>query len=231
MLKKIRLVYAFCLIRIRNQSRSVWLGTYCCSFSQPQLSAYNISTEAERCRILFPPSTFLSFGLRCFGYGWWLRCCWNGMHAGKKKYQLKVSTKYVVISISWSRCCCCCCCVLLRGAASAHKIRTDTERGITSSCLVAARLLLFTHLEGCADKNQIGFCFPLDTSTQSIAFSVTGYVLLLFLTAPGLCFQHHYWSRETCRKLFLPFTFLSSTLRCFRRLLLYLFLAVSISVL
>ena len=30
-MKKRRLVSAFCLIRVRNQSPSVWLGTYCCS--------------------------------------------------------------------------------------------------------------------------------------------------------------------------------------------------------
>ena len=30
-------------------------------------AAYNISTEAERYRLLFLPSTFLSFTLRCFG--------------------------------------------------------------------------------------------------------------------------------------------------------------------
>ena len=37
-----------------------------------------------------------------------------------------------------------------------------------------------------------GFCFMFDTGTQSIAFSVTGYVLLLFLTAPGSCLQRQY---------------------------------------
>ena len=80
---------AFCLIRVRNQSRSVWLGTYCCPFSQPQVPAY-ISTEAERgagyCFFLlrFCPLhcdasdvyccccswllLFLSFRLRCFGW-------------------------------------------------------------------------------------------------------------------------------------------------------------------
>ena len=47
-LKNIRLVSAFCLTRIRNQSRSVWLGTYCCPFSQPQVPVYNMSTEAKR---------------------------------------------------------------------------------------------------------------------------------------------------------------------------------------
>ena len=55
---------------------------------------------------------------------------------------------------------------------------------------MATLLLLFTHREGCAEKNKIGFCFLFDTGTQSIAFSVTGYVLLLFLTAPGSCLQH-----------------------------------------
>ena len=30
-------------------------------------AAHNISTEAERYRLLFLPSTFLSFTLRCFG--------------------------------------------------------------------------------------------------------------------------------------------------------------------
>ena len=46
--EKLILFPAFCLIRVRDQSRSVWLGTYCCSFSQPQDPAYNISTEAGR---------------------------------------------------------------------------------------------------------------------------------------------------------------------------------------
>ena len=41
-------------------------------------------------------------------------------------------------------------------------------------------------------RDAAGFCFLFDTGTQSIAFSVTGYVLLLFLTAPGSCLQHQY---------------------------------------
>ena len=60
---------------------------------------------------------------------------------------------------------------------------------------------------------------------------MTGYVLLLFLTAPSSCLQHHYWSRERYRLLFVPCTFLFFTLRCFGRLLLLLFMAASISVL
>ena len=67
--------------------------------------------------------------------------------------------------------------LLLRAAAAAHNISTEEERGSTFSFLVAALLLLVTHREGCAEKNQIGFCFLFDTSTQSIASSVTGYVL------------------------------------------------------
>ena len=43
----------------------------------------------------------------------------------------------------------------------------------------------------------IGFCFLFDTGTQSIAFSVTRYVLLLFLTAPGSC------CRPPCRPAFM----------------------------
>ena len=39
--------------------------------------------------------------------------------------------------------------------------------------------------EGCAEKNKIVFCFVFDTGTQSIAVSVTRYVLLHSLTAPG----------------------------------------------
>ena len=35
--------------------------------------------------------------------------------------------------------------LLLRGAAAAHKISIQSERGITFSFLVAALLLLFTH--------------------------------------------------------------------------------------
>ena len=80
--------------------------------------------------------------------------------------------------------------LLLRAAAAAHTISTEAERCITFSFLVAALLLLFTHREGCVERNKVGFCFLFDTGTQSIAFSVTGYVLLLFLTAPGSCLQH-----------------------------------------
>ena len=95
--------------------------------------------------------------------------------------------------------------------------------------LVAVPLLLFTHREECAEKNKIGFCFLFDTGTQSIASSVTGYVLLLFLTTPGFCLQHRYSSRERYRILFFFSTFLSWTLRRFGRLVLLLFLAVLIS--
>ena len=80
--------------------------------------------------------------------------------------------------------------LLRRAAAAAYDISTEAERCITFSFLVAALLLLFTHREGCVERNKVGFCFLFDTGTQSIAFSVTGYVLLLFLTAPGSCLQH-----------------------------------------
>ena len=63
--------------------------------------------------------------------------------------------------------------LLLRAAAAAHNISTEAEVLL----FLAALLLLFTHREGCAEKNKIGFCFLFDTSTQSIASSVTGYVL------------------------------------------------------
>ena len=56
---------------------------------------------------------------------------------------------------------------------------------ISFESLVAELLLLFTHREGGDENNKIGFWFLFDTVTQSIAFSVTGYVLLLFLTAAG----------------------------------------------
>ena len=62
--------------------------------------------------------------------------------------------------------------LLLRAAAAAHNISTEAGRGITFLFLAAALLLLFTHREGCAEKNMIGFCFLFDTGTQSIAFSV-----------------------------------------------------------
>ena len=52
-LKKIRLVSAFCLIRVRNQSRSVWLGTYCCPFSAPGSCLQHQYWSRERCRVLF----------------------------------------------------------------------------------------------------------------------------------------------------------------------------------
>ena len=62
---------------------------------------------------------------------------------------------------------------------------------------VAVLLLLFTHREGCAEKKKIVFFFLFDTGTQSIAVSVTRYVLLLFLTAPGSC------CRPPCRPAFM----------------------------
>ena len=71
------------------------------------------------------------------------------------------------------------------------------NENISFSFLVAALLLLFTHQEGCAEKNKIGFGFLFDTGTQSIAVSATRYVLLLFLTAPGSC------CRPPCRPAFM----------------------------
>ena len=76
--------------------------------------------------------------------------------------------------------------LLLRVAAAAHNISTQAERGIAFSFLVAALLLLFSHREGCAEKIKDWFLLS-ETGTQSIAFSVIGHVLLLFLTAPGSC--------------------------------------------
>ena len=81
--------------------------------------------------------------------------------------------------------------LLLRAAAAAHNISTQAEKGITLSFLVAALLLLFIYQKGCAEKKKIGFCFLFDTGTQSIAFIVTGYVLLLFVTAPGSCLHQY----------------------------------------
>ena len=72
-------------------------------------AAHNISTEAERdawdvyCCCCSWLLLFLSFRLRCFGYGCWLRCCWHGMHAGK--INKEVATKDVFIFIFWSRWC------------------------------------------------------------------------------------------------------------------------------
>ena len=95
-------------------------------------AAYKISTEAERgtghcffllrfgalhcdawdvcwccCSWLLP---ILSFRLRQSDYGCWLRCCWDGMHAGNK---VKVASKYLFFFF-WSMWCCiaCCCCCL-----------------------------------------------------------------------------------------------------------------------
>ena len=60
-------------------------------------------------------------------------------------------------------------------------------KNVTFSFLVAVLLLLFTNRERCAEKNKVGFCFLFDTGAQSMAFSVTRYVLLIFLTATGSC--------------------------------------------
>ena len=75
--------------------------------------------------------------------------------------------------------------------------RKKQTKNTTFSFLVAALLLLFTHREGCAEKNKVGFCFVFDTGTQSNAVSVTRYLLLLFLTAPGSC------CRRPCRPAFM----------------------------
>ena len=48
---------------------------------------------------------------------------------------------------------------------------------IIFSFLLAALRLLFTHREGCAEKNKIGFCFLFDTGTQSIAFGLVMVVV------------------------------------------------------
>ena len=56
---------------------------------------------------------------------------------------------------------------LRAAAAAAHNISTEAERGITFSFLVAALLLLFTHREGCAEKNKIGFCSLIRVRNQS----------------------------------------------------------------
>ena len=80
--------------------------------------------------------------------------------------------------------------LLLRAAAAAHNISSEENRGTTFSFLVAALNLLFNHREGGAEKGKIGFWFLFDTGTQPIAFSVTGYVLLLFRTAAGSRLQH-----------------------------------------
>ena len=76
-----------------------------CAAAAGACAAYNISTEAERCNgycfflLRFCPLhcdawdvyccycswllLFLSFRRRCFGYGCWLRSCWDGINAGQ----------------------------------------------------------------------------------------------------------------------------------------------------
>ena len=66
-LKKIRLVSAFCLIRVRNQSRSLWLGYVLLLLVTAPGSCLHQYWSKERCRLLFLPSKILSFTLRCFG--------------------------------------------------------------------------------------------------------------------------------------------------------------------
>ena len=65
--------------------------------------------------------------------------------------------------------------LLLLLRAAAHNISTEAERGITFYFFFL--LLLFTHREGCAEKNKIGFCFLFDTGTQSIAFGLVMVVV------------------------------------------------------
>ena len=132
------------------------------------------------------------------------------MHAGNIH---KGYNKSRVHFYFWSRCCCCCY-VRLRAADAAHNICTQATRGITFSFSVVALLLLFTHREGCAEKNKIGFCFLFDTGTQSIAFSVvmvvdcaaveTGCMLEKYIKVPTkYVFIFIFWSRCCCVLLLL----------------------------
>ena len=122
---------------------SCWLRWCCCWCLCCLQHQY---WSRERYRLLILPLTFLSFTLRCcgrlllllflaasisviyrlrcFGYGFWLRCCWDGMHAGKIRqafFSVSATTTFLyVYSIAvaaiekgyvfvffWSRCCCC----------------------------------------------------------------------------------------------------------------------------
>ena len=84
------------------------------------------------------------------------------MHAGKihkaLRLQQNACSVYFLVEVLL---------LLLRAAAAAHNISTEAERGITFSFLVAALLLLFTHREGCAEKNKIGFCSLIRVRNQS----------------------------------------------------------------
>ena len=103
---------------------------------------------------------FLSFRLRCFGCGCWLRCCWDGMHAGKINtcYRLQQNT----CSFSFFgrgaaaannffcrlRCCCCwCLCCLQHQHWSRERYRLlfvpFTFQSFTLRCFGRLLLLLF----------------------------------------------------------------------------------------
>ena len=88
------------------------------------------------------------------------------------------------------------CCVInvnsIAVAAVEKGCMPDKTKCIPFLFLLAALLLLFTHREGCAAKNKVVFRFLFDTGTQSVAVSVTRYVLMLNLTAPGSCLRHQY---------------------------------------
>ena len=91
---------------------------------------------------------------------------------------------------------------------------------------MAALLLLFTHREGCAERNKIGFCFVFDTGTQSIALGVvmvvdcaaveTGCMLENFIKfATKYVFIFIFWSKCCCywcaEKNMIGFCFLFDT--------------------
>ena len=194
-LKKIRLVSAFCLIRVRNQSHSVWLGTYCCSFSQPQVPAY-ISTEAEigagYCFFLLRFSVLYTAMLRtsiaavvlgCF-YFCPLDCdasvtvvdCPAVETGCMLEKFIKVATKYVFIFIFWSRCCCCCCCcvLLLPSTTSVLKRRelpatvsSFSVSATTTTVSFASIILLLLLL-----RRDMGFYFLVEVLQLLIIFLV-----------------------------------------------------------
>ena len=138
---------------------------------------------------------------------------------------------FLLLSLRYEYCCFLCVYYIAVAAAEKGCMPVKTNKTyISFESLVAELLLLFTHREGGDENNKTGFCFSFDTGAQSIAFSVTGYVLLLSHSPRFLLTTSVLKQRESNQLLFLPPTFLFFTLRCLEPLLLLLFLAASISV-
>ena len=118
---------------------------------------------------------------------WLLLLCAAAAHNISTEAERGTGYCFLLLRLRYYYCCFLCVYSIAVAAIEMGCMPEKTNKKYYFLFLVAALLLLFTHREGCAEKNKTGYCFGSDTGTQSIAVSVTRYVLLPFLTAPGSC--------------------------------------------